>query len=325
MLIRNRRLRVNSSIRSLVQETQLCVRDFIVPIFVIEGKDKKEEIFSMPNYFRISLDLLEQEILSLWELGLSSVLLFVKISDQLKDNSGTEAINHEGLMQRAIKKIKRIQPKMLVITDVALDPYSSFGHDGIVRNGKIINDETVEILTEIALSHAHAGADFLAPSDMMDGRIRAIREKLECNHFYDIGIISYSAKYASSFYEPFRNALGSSPGFGDKKTYQMDFHNSKEAIQETLLDIEEGADIVMVKPGMSYLDIVSILSKKVLCPVGVYQVSGEYAMIKSAAKKKWLNEQNAIFESLSSFKRAGAKLIVTYFAKDIAKILKFNL
>lgn len=324
MVIRNRRLRNNKSIRDLVRETSLSIDDFIVPLFLVEGVNKKEEINSMPGYFIISLDILEKEILEIWELGLKSVLIFVKISNNLKDNKGTEAVNPEGLMCRAIKKIKKIQPEMLIMTDVALDSYSSFGHDGIVENRKIINDRTVEILADMALLHAKSGANFVAPSDMMDGRIRYIREKLDEYFFYDTGIMSYSIKYASSFYGPFRDALDSTPNFGDKKSYQMDFHNSREAIRETILDIEEGADIIMIKPGMLYLDIVSILRKKILNPIAVYQVSGEYSMIKAASKKKWIDEYDCIFESLVAIKRSGADLIATYFAKDIAKILKFH-
>ena len=239
-LRRNRRLRTNESIRRLVRENVITPNDFLVPLFVVEGKGVKEEIASMPNYFRYSLDLLEDEIKLLWSLGLRSVLLFVKVSDNLKDNKGTEAINPDGLMQRAIKAIKNCCPEMLVMTDVALDPYSSYGHDGIVENGQILNDPTAEVLAEMSLSHAVAGADFVAPSDMMDGRIYYIRETLEREGFIDTGIMSYSAKYASAFYGPFRDALDSAPGFGDKKTYQMDFSNRGEAIKETLMDIEEG-------------------------------------------------------------------------------------
>jgi porphobilinogen synthase len=324
MLHRNRRIRKNQSIRSLVQENYLSVNDFIVPLFIVEGEHIKEEISSMPGYFRMSLDLIEQEILEIWNLGLKSVLLFVKVPDNLKDNVGNEAINPNGLMQRSIKKIKETCPQLIVMTDVALDPYSIFGHDGIIENNEIINDKTVEVLAKMSVSHAQAGADFVAPSDMMDGRILAIRQALEQNGFSDVGILSYSAKYASSFYGPFRDALDSAPGFGDKKTYQMDFANQKEALVETLRDVEEGADIVMVKPGIAYLDIISELKRIVHLPIAVYQVSGEYAMIKAATEKGWINENDAIYESLMAFKRAGASLIATYFAKDVAKMLKNN-
>lgn len=321
MLIRNRRLRTGEAIRSLVRETSISPNDFIVPLFVVEGENVKEEIKSMPNYFRFSLDLLKKEVKELWDLGLRSVLVFVKVPDDLKDNKGTEALNPDGLMQRAVKTIKDVVPEMLVMTDVALDPYSSYGHDGIVEDGYIVNDPTVEVLAKMALSHVKAGADFVAPSDMMDGRIRAMRELLEKNGFPNAGIMSYSAKYASAFYGPFRDALDSAPGFGDKKTYQMDPGNRKEAIRETLLDIEEGADVVMVKPGLCYLDIVRDISNAVNVPVAVYQVSGEYAMIKAAAEKGWLDHDAVMLEQLTAIKRAGAKLIASYFAKDAVKIL----
>ncbi len=319
---RNRRLRKNESIRSLVKETILTSHDFLVPLFVVEGKNVKEEIASMEGYFRMSLDLIRKEVRELWNMEIRAVLLFVKVPDNLKDNKGTEAFNSNGLMQRAIQTIKEECPEMIIMTDVALDPYSSYGHDGIVENGIIVNDATVEVLSKMALSHAQAGADFVAPSDMMDGRILSIRETLESNGFIDTGIMSYSAKYASSFYGPFRDALDSAPGFGDKKTYQMDFHNSKEAVRETLLDIDEGADIVMVKPGMSYLDIVKAIKEVSEVPVSVYQVSGEYAMIKAASEKGWLNHDETMMESLIAFKRAGADLIATYFAKEAIKLMK---
>jgi porphobilinogen synthase len=320
-LRRNRRLRTNESIRRLVRENVITPDDFLVPLFVVEGKGIKEEITSMPNYFRYSLDLLEGEIKLLWSLGLRSVLLFVKVPDKLKDNKGTEAINPDGLMQRAIKVIKDCCPEMLVMTDVALDPYSSYGHDGIVENGQILNDPTAEVLAEMSVSHAIAGADFVAPSDMMDGRVYFIRETLEREGFIDTGIMSYSAKYASAFYGPFRNALDSAPGFGDKKTYQMDFSNRNEAIKETLMDIEEGADIVMVKPGLAYLDIVRDIKNVVDVPLAVYQVSGEYAMIKAAAEKGWLDHDAIVLEQTMSIKRAGADVIASYFAKDIVTLL----
>ncbi len=319
---RGRRLRKNESIRSLVRENILLPTDFLVPLFIVEGKDVKEEISSMKGYYRMSLDLIEDEIKELWQMGIRSVLLFVKVPDKLKDNKGTEAINSNGLMQRSIRQIKNICPDMIIMTDVALDPYSSYGHDGIVEEGLIVNDSTVEVLAKMALSHAQAGADFVAPSDMMDGRIMAMRETLETEGYIETGIMSYSAKYASSFYGPFRDALDSAPGFGDKKTYQMDFYNSNEAIRETLLDIEEGADIVMVKPGMPYLDIVKTIKEISEVPVSVYQVSGEYAMIKAAAEKGWLNHDQAMIESLVAFKRAGADLIATYFAKEVIKLMK---
>ena len=304
-----------------MRETIISPNDFLVPLFVVEGKGVKEEIASMPDYYRYSLDLLASEVKELWSLGLKGVLLFVKVPDNLKDNAGTEALNPEGLMQRAIKTVKNAVPEMLVMTDVALDPYSSFGHDGIVSEGKIINDDTNTILAKMSLSHAKAGADFVAPSDMMDGRIFEIRSLLENEGFHDTGIMSYSAKYASAFYGPFRDALDSAPGFGDKKTYQMDFANREEAIKETLMDIEEGADIVMVKPGLCYLDIVREVRNAVNVPVAVYQVSGEYAMLKAAAEKGWLDHDAVMMEQLIAIKRAGAHIIASYFAKDVVKLI----
>lgn len=318
---RPRRLRTNDSIRSLVRETVLTPQDFIAPLFIIEGKENKEEISSMQNYFRMTLDLTLAEVKELYQMGVRSVLLFVKVPDNLKDNKGTEALNPNGLMQRAVREIKNTCPEMIIMTDVALDPYSSYGHDGIVENNQIVNDPTVEVLAQMSLSHAQAGADFVAPSDMMDGRIGAIRELLESENFVNTGIMSYSAKYASAFYGPFRDALDSAPGFGDKKTYQMDFHNIEEAIRETLLDIEEGADIVMVKPGLPYLDVVRAVKEISEVPVSVYQVSGEYAMIKAAAEKGWLNHDQVMMESLVSIKRAGADLIASYFTKDAIRLL----
>ena len=305
----------------MVSETVLTPADFIAPLFVIEGKSAREEISSMPGYYRMSLDLLKKEVKELYRAGIKSVLVFIKCDDNLKDNKGTEAINDKGLMQRAIQAIKEAQPEMLVMTDVALDPYSTFGHDGIVEGEEIINDATVSVLAQMSVSHARAGADVVAPSDMMDGRIIAIREALEKHGFSKTGIMSYSAKYASCFYGPFRDALDSAPGFGDKKTYQMDFANRREAIKEVLLDVDEGADIVMVKPALAYLDIIREVRDRVTVPVSAYQVSGEYAMIKAAAKMGWLTEEKAIIETLTSIKRAGADLIATYFAKDAVKLI----
>jgi porphobilinogen synthase len=324
---RNRRLRSNESIRSLVRETVLTPNDFLVPLFVVEGKGIKDEIPSMPNYFRFSLDTLESEVKLLWSLGLKSVLVFVKVADIIKDNKGSEALNSNGLMQRAVKTIKNVCPEMLVMTDVALDPYSIYGHDGIVSNGIIQNDTTVEILTGMSLSHIEAGADFVAPSDMMDGRILSIREAFEDNDYVDAGIMSYSAKYASSFYGPFRDALDSAPVDSknipkDKKTYQMDYANRFEALRETEMDIDEGADIVMVKPGLAYLDILREIKNEFDVPVAAYQVSGEYAMIKAASEKGWLNHDQAMLETTMAFKRAGADLIASYFAKDVVKLIR---
>ncbi|MAP81749.1 MAG: porphobilinogen synthase [Aequorivita sp.] len=325
-LRRNRRLRTNESIRSMVRETIISPNDFIVPLFVVEGKNVKEEIASMPNYYRLSLDLLESEAKELWKLGLKSVLLFVKVDDKLKDNSGKEALNDDGLMQRAIKTVKNAVPEMIVMTDVALDPFSKYGHDGIISNGKVVNDDTNMVLAEMSLSHAKAGADMVAPSDMMDGRIFEIRTLLEDEGYCDTGIMAYSAKYASSFYGPFRDALDSAPVDlkdvpTNKKPYQMDFANREEAIRETLMDIDEGADIVMVKPGLCYLDIVRDLKDAVNVPIAVYQVSGEYAMLKAAAEKGWLNHDAVMMEQVTAIKRAGATMIASYFAKDVVKLL----
>ncbi len=318
---RNRILRQSPAIRSLVAETKLTPNDFIVPLFIIEGENEQSEISSMPGYYRRSMDLSVKEVKELWSMGLKSVLLFVKSKDELKDNKGTEALNRDGLMQRSIKAVKDAVPEMLVMTDIALDPYSSFGHDGIVEDGEIVNDATVEVLAKMSVSHAQAGADLVAPSDMMDGRIGAIRKALEENNFTHTGIMSYSAKYASCFYGPFRDALDSAPGFGDKKTYQMDYNNRVEAVKETLMDVEEGADIVMVKPALAYLDIIREVKNAVNIPVGAYNISGEYAMIKAAAKMGWLDEDKAILETLTGIKRAGADLIATYFAKQAVKLI----
>jgi porphobilinogen synthase len=310
----------------LVRETTLTPDDFLVPLFVTEGKGIREEIPSMPNYFRLSLDQLEKEVKELWNMGLCSLLLFVKVDDKLKDNKGTEALNPNGLMQRAIKTVKNACPQMLVMTDIALDPFSSYGHDGIVAEGQILNDETAEVLAEMSVSHAQAGADFVAPSDMMDGRILTIREALEDEGFINTGIMAYSAKYASAFYGPFRDALDSAPVDianvpKDKKSYQMDYANRYEAIKETQMDIDEGADIVMVKPGLCYLDIVREIKNEVEVPVAVYQVSGEYAMVKAAAEKGWLDHDAVMLEQLTAIKRAGADIIASYFAKDAVTLI----
>jgi len=325
-LIRQRRLRCHASIRALVQETILTPNDFLVPLFVVEGKGVKEEIVSMPNYFSYSLDMIEKEVKELWRLGLRSVLLFAKVSDHLKDNQGKEALNPEGLMQRAIKTIKNSCPDMFVMTDVALDPYSSYGHDGIIKNGLVSNDDTIRVLAQMSVSHAQAGADIIAPSDMMDGRILAIRQALEDASFFNTGIMSYAVKYASSFYGPFRDALDSAPAQNadvpsDKKTYQMDFSNRSEAISEAIQDVKEGADILMIKPSLCYLDIVRDIKNKVNTPLAVYQVSGEYAMLKAAAEKGWIDYNNAIIEQTTAAKRAGANIIASYFAKDIIKLI----
>ena len=318
---RNRRLRSSKVIRDLVSENKINLTDLIVPLFIKDGKNIKEEIESMPSYYRMSLDVIEKEVKFLYEIGLKSVLLFVKVSENLKDNEGLEAINPNGLMQKAIKTIKNSVPEMVVITDVALDPYSIYGHDGIVKNNKILNDSTNDVLSKMALSHAESGADIIAPSDMMDGRIKKIRETLELNKFHETAIMSYSIKYASNFYGPFRDALNSKPNFGDKKTYQMDFRNRDEAFLEVKNDLEEGADIIMIKPGLPYLDIIRDIKENFSCPIAVYQVSGEYSMLKAAAEKGWLDEKKVIIEQLTAFKRAGASMIVSYHSIDIAKSL----
>ncbi|ANI90203.1 delta-aminolevulinic acid dehydratase [Arachidicoccus ginsenosidimutans] len=320
---RNRILRRNQSIRDLVTETVLTPNDFMLPIFITEGKNIVEEIPSMPGNFRRSLDETVKETKELWKLGIKAVNTYVKVDDKLKDNTGKEAWNPNGLMQQTIKAIKDAVPEMIVMTDVALDPYSEYGHDGIVdiKSGYILNDETVEALTLMSLSHAEAGVDFLAPSDMMDGRVGAFRKALEENGYTNVGIMSYAAKYASCFYGPFRDALDSAPGFGDKKTYQMNYANRREAINEALKDEKEGADMLMVKPAMAYLDIIREVKNAVTIPVSAYQVSGEYAMIKAAAANGWIDGEKAMIESLTSIKRAGADLISTYFAKEAAKLL----
>lgn len=320
---RNRTLRRSQAIRDLMAETTLTPNDFMLPIFITEGKNNVEEISSMPGYYRRSLDETVKEMKAVWRLGIKAVNTYVKVSDNLKDNTGKEAWNPNGLMQDTIKAIKDAVPEMIIMTDVALDPYSEFGHDGIVdkKSGYILNDETVEALVKMALSHAEAGADWVAPSDMMDGRIGALRQAFEENGHIHMGIMSYAAKYASCFYGPFRNALDSAPGFGDKKTYQMNPANRREAINEALKDVAEGADMVMVKPAMPNLDVLREVRNAVNIPVSAYQVSGEYAMIKAAAQNGWLEHDKAMLESLTCIKRAGADLISTYFAKDAAQLL----
>ena len=329
-LQRNRRLRTNESIRSIVRETSLSPQDFMVPMFVAEGKDIKSAIPSMPGIFRHSLDLTVKEVKEAWDLGIRAVNIYVKVSENLKDNTGREAWNKDGLMQQTIRAIKDAVPEMIVMPDVALDPYSVYGHDGIIENGYVVNDATVDALTRMSLSHAEAGADFVAPSDMMDGRVLAIRKALEENGHHNVGIMSYSAKYASAFYGPFRDALDSAPVDlqnvpKDKKTYQMDYANRLEAIKEALDDVAEGADIVMVKPGIAYLDIVREVKNAVNVPVSVYHVSGEYAMIKAAAERGWLDHDRIMIEQLYCIKRAGASLISTYFAKEASALLNRKL
>ena len=326
-LQRGRRLRTNESIRSLVRETTLSPSDFMFPMFIAEGENVQVEIASMPGIFRRSIDLTVKEVKELYDLGIRAVNIYVKVSEDLKDNTGKEAWNPNGLMQDAIRAIKAACPEMIVMPDVALDPYSIYGHDGIIANGDVENDSTNDALVKMAVSHAQAGADFVAPSDMMDGRVLRLRQGLDAAGFHNVGIMSYSAKYASAFYGPFRDALDSAPRESDvvvpkdKKTYQMDYANRIEAIKEALWDVEEGADMVMVKPGIAYLDIVREVKNAVNVPVTVYHVSGEYAMIKAAAEKGWLDHDAIMMEQLMCIKRAGASLISTYFAKEAAILL----
>ena len=327
-LHRGRRLRVNESIRSLVRETTLSPSDFMFPMFIAEGENVQVEIPSMPGIFRRSIDLTVKEVQELFDLGIRAVNIYVKVSEDLKDNTGKEAWNPNGLMQQAIRAIKKACPEMIVMPDVALDPYSVYGHDGIIENGDVANDATNDALVKMAVSHAQAGADFVAPSDMMDGRVLRLRQGLDAAGFENVGIMSYSAKYASAFYGPFRDALDCAPKEADievpkdKKTYQMDYANRIEAVKEALWDVEEGADMVMVKPGIAYLDIVREVKNAVDVPVTVFHVSGEYAMIKAAAERGWLDNDKIMMEQLMCIKRAGASLILTYFAKEAAILLK---
>ena len=320
-LNRNRRLRNKESLRNLIREHRLHPHDFIAPLFITEGKNKKTPIESMPGYYRLSIDNIKKEVKSLWSLGIQSVLLFPKVDDKLKDNLGKEALNPHGLIQKTIKEIKNSCPDITIISDVALDPYSIHGHDGIIKENKILNDETNKVLAEMALSHAKSGADIVAPSDMMDGRVLSIRTVLEENNFLETGIMSYGAKFASSLYGPFRDALDSKPGFGDKKTYQMDFSNFKESISEIKADIEEGADIIMIKPGITNLDIINEAKNTFNIPIAVYQVSGEYSMIKAGVKMGYVNHNEFLIESLTVIKRAGANIIATYFAKEAVELI----
>ena len=319
---RPRRLRRNPSIRSLVRENYLSVDDFIYPMFVMEGENSRVEIPSMPEAYRFTLDLLVKEVEEIYALGIKAIALFPAVPEEKKDLTGTESFNPEGLAQRAVRAIKAVVPDVIIFTDVALDPFTTHGHDGIIDdNGVIINDQTVEVLVKMSVSQAEAGTDFVSPSDMMDGRIGAIREGLDAAGFENVGILAYSAKYASAYYGPFRDALGSAPKSGDKKTYQMDPANSREAIKEVYLDIAEGADIVMVKPALAYLDIIAKVKDATNVPVAAYNVSGEYAMVKAAAQLGWIDEKKVMFETLLSMKRAGADIILSYHAKAVAQLL----
>ncbi len=319
ILQRPRRNRKNAAVRSLVRETRLVPADFVMPLFVIEGDRKRQPVLSMPGIEKLSIDLLVKEAKEIYQLGIPAVALFPNLENALKDKTASESTNSKGLMQRCIQALKQTVPELLVIADVAMDPYSSDGHDGVVKNGKIHNDETLPILAAMAVSQAKAGADIVAPSDMMDGRVGYIREALDNEGFLDVGILAYTAKYCSAFYGPFRDALGSAPRSGDKKSYQMDPANVREAIREARLDVEEGADMIMVKPAHTYLDVIKVLKAVVDVPVAAYHVSGEYAMIKAAAEKGWLDEERSVEEVLTAIKRAGADIIFSYFAKDFAR------
>ncbi|MDE4541967.1 porphobilinogen synthase [Thermoanaerobacterium sp. R66] len=319
LLKRPRRLRTNEVIRRMVKETSISVDDLIYPMFVVPGENIKEEIEAMPGVYRYSIDNLVKEVKEVYDLRIPAVLLFGIPSN--KDELGSEAYDDDGIIQKAVKSIKESIPQMIVITDVCMCEYTSHGHCGIVRDGYVQNDETVSYIAKIALSHVKAGADIVAPSDMMDGRVKAIRDVLDKNGYVNTPIISYSAKYASSFYGPFREAANSAPQFGDRKSYQMDPANSNEALREISLDIEEGADIIMVKPALPYLDIIRRAKDTFNIPIAAYNVSGEYSMIKSASHMGYIDEKSTVLESLTGIKRAGADIIITYFAKDVAKWL----
>jgi len=317
---RARRIRNNSTIRRMVRETSLTVNDFVYPLFLREGKNIKSQVKSMPGVYQYSLDMIEGEINELKDLNIPAVILF-GIPDK-KDEIGSEAFNQDGIIQKGIEKIKELNPDLYVITDVCMCEYTDHGHCGVVKGEVIVNDPTLELLSKVALTHVKAGADMIAPSDMMDGRVAAIRETLDENDFEHIPVMSYAAKYASGFYGPFRDAAESAPKFGDRKTHQMDPANKREALKEVLLDIEEAADIVMVKPALPYLDVIHLVRENTLLPVAAYNVSGEYSMIHAAAQKGWIDYEKVMKETLISIKRAGADLILTYFAKDAAKLLQ---
>ena len=322
MIIRPRRLRKNPVIREMVKETTVSVKDLISPLFVKYGKDQKDPILSMPGHFQMSVENIVTEAEEIWALGIPSLILF-GIPEQ-KDAVGSSGYDEDGVVQRAISAIKEKLPDMMIITDVCLCEYTDHGHCGLIKNGDVDNDTTLELLARQALSHARAGADFVAPSDMMDGRVAAIRKELDDHHFQDTGIFSYAVKYASGFYGPFREAAESTPQFGDRAGYQMDPANAREAIKEALLDVEEGADMIMVKPALPYLDILWRVREKCLLPLAAYNVSGEYAMVKAAAKQGWVDGPRVMMETLTSIKRAGADLMITYFAKEAAAWLRAN-
>ena len=320
LIFRPRRLRRQETLRKMVQETHLRREDFIYPMFAAPGQGVRQAVDAMPGVFRLSVDQLVKEAREVADLGLPAVLLFGV--PQKKDETGSEAASPKGAVQQAVRRLKKETPGLLVITDVCLCGYTSHGHCGLIHQGEVDNDASLEALAEVALSHAEAGADMVAPSDMMDGRVGAIREALDERGFEMLPIMSYAVKYASSFYGPFREAADCAPAFGDRRSYQMDPANAREALREAALDVEEGADILMAKPALPYLDIVAQLAGEFDLPIAAYQVSGEYAMIKAAAQKGWLNEEAVMLESLTAIKRAGADLIMTYFAKEAAKLLK---
>lgn len=315
---RPRRNRKSEAIRSLIQENHVTVNDFIFPLFLIEGKNKKSEVKSMPGIFRLSPDLMLKEIEQCLKLGIKAFDIFPSLSDKYKDKTATESLNKNGLYLKTLSLIKKKFPEACIMTDVAMDPYSSDGHDGLVHNGEIVNDETLEILAKMAVAQADCGIDIIGPSDMMDGRVGYIREALDDAGHTNVSIMSYTAKYASAFYGPFRDALDSAPKFGDKKTYQMNPANSREALIEGQLDTEEGADFLMVKPALSYLDVIKDLNNNFDLPIAAYNVSGEYAMVKAAATRGWIDGDRVRDEILLSIKRAGASIILTYFAKEWA-------
>ncbi|MCX7910708.1 MAG: porphobilinogen synthase [Endomicrobia bacterium] len=323
--IRLKRLRRKESLRNLFRETNLDIYDLVMPYFVVDGKNQKQEINSMPGIFRYSIDNLVRDIEQIYTKGIQAVILFGV--PKIKDKTASEAYKKEGIVQKAIRKIKKEIPEVVVIADVCLCSYTLTGHCGIIKNKnsktyEIDNDDTLIILSKIALSYAEAGADIVAPSAMMDGQVLSIRETLDKNGFYDVAIMSYSAKYASNFYSPFREAAGSFPKFGDRKTYQLDYHNIKEALREIETDIKEGADIVMIKPALSYLDVIRKAKESFNVPVAAYSVSGEYSMVKAASQNGWIDEKNVVLEILSSIKRAGADIIITYWAKDIVEWIR---
>jgi porphobilinogen synthase len=319
---RPRRNRKNEAIRLMVEETQVTASDLIFPLFLVEGTNKKIEVASMPGIFRLSGDLMLKEIDECLALGIRSFDIFPAVEDQYKDKTATKSYDDNFFYLKTLREIKRKFPEACIMTDVAMDPYSSDGHDGLVKDGKIVNDETLEILGKMALAQAATGIDILGPSDMMDGRVGYLRQVLDKNGFTEVSIMSYTAKYASGFYNPFRDALDSAPKFGDKKTYQMNPANSKEALIEAELDTQEGADFLMVKPALAYLDVIKLLKDNFSLPIAAYNVSGEYSMIKAAAQKGWLDGDRVMKETLLSMKRAGADVILTYFAKEFVKTRK---